>query len=532
MKKVTMSIIVCMMMSAAGVAQKEFTNVYEVKCPISIDTWYSRSDQGLIIAGNDAQLWAMDGVTGKELWKVVYKEMFGVKKCEAWEYEEDHAAIVVRTKGENKGEEVITYLDEMTGKSLGNSETVLKERKSRADSPRVRSKSKSEWIGKGNLYLDNPNVTLSLDYESPRINASYDRGKKRPITVTCSGELTWSRTVEGSFVRSLCDNAFGPSGFGGDFIDLYVSGNCVFVVYEGLSVIDLQTGALLWETTFDFSTFDLGLMKAEMIIGRAPMPVVDETGVYIADLTKDSRAIKKFDLRTGKVIWESERLKKDAIITEMIIVDGVLLVRNGGKVLVQTLITDTNGGQVCKSEYKEEGDFNLVAYDITSGKALWVGDDVKSLGDKFKSISNLETDGKLLYVTSDRNLFALDPKSGAPKYKVSVDDMKIGTPQTIAIYENDILIDAEEGLARVKLSDGAIVYATDTKKNLGSFIEGDVLYVYTGKEPGDLTQFIRFNLATGAIEGGIKDTPNPYFTVDGNEFIKKKDQVFYRFRTN
>ncbi len=531
MKKATMA-IVCMMMSVASFTQKEFTQMYEVKCPISIDTWYSRSDQALIIAGNESQLWAMDGVTGKELWKVVYKEKFGIKKCEHWWYDEDHAVIEVEMKGEKKGETTITYLDEMTGAAIGDSETVVKERKSKASKSTLKRAPKKQWIGKGDLYLDDPNVSLSLEYESPKINASYDRGKKRPITVTCSGELSWSRTVEGSFVRSLCDNAFGPSGFGGDFIDLYVSGNYVFVVYEGLSVIDLRTGALLWETTFDFSSLDIGLFKAEMIIGRAPMPVVDATGVYIADLTKDSRAIKKLDLKTGKVIWESERLKKDAIITEMIIVDGTLLVRNGGKVQVQTLITDSNGGQVCKSEYKEEGDFNLVAYDITSGKALWVGDDVKSLGDKFKSISNLETDGKLLYVTSDRNLFALEPTTGAPKYKVEISEMKIGKPLEIGIYENDILIDAEEGLARVKLSDGSKVYATDTKKNLGSFIEGDVLYVYTGKEPGELTQFIRFNIETGAIEGGIKDTPSPYFTFDGNEFIKKKDQVFYRFKTN
>lgn len=527
-KKSSIFLFAILMINNIVWSQKEFKQLYEVKFPVSVDTWMNNDDQTIAVAGNDAALCALDAVTGKVLWQFTLKEKFGIKKCESWDYDTDLEVVEISCKGDKKDDRISYFVDSRTGETITDMTTKQKLTKTKYVRPK---KQKKSWVGKGSLDLENPNVSLSLDYESPKINSSYDKKKKRPIAVSCVGEYTWTANIEGSFVRALCSNATGMGDFGGDFIDLFVSGNFVFVVYEGLSVIDLKTGKLLWETTFDFSSLDLGLMKTEMIIGRAPMPVCDASGAYIADLSKETRAIRKFDLATGKILWESQRLKKDAIITEMILIDGILMVRNGGKVQVQTYIVDTNGGSVCKSEMKEEGDFSLAAYDAATGKLLWVGDDVKSLGDKFRSISNLLTDGTLLYVSSDRNLFALDPKTGAPKYKVDISDMKIGKPNFIAEYESDIIIDGEEGLARLQKSDGKVKYATDTKKNLGSFFAGDVFYVWTGKDADDWSQFIRFNIETGAIEGGIKDTGYPYFSPDGNDFIKKDNNVLMRYST-
>lgn len=217
----------------------------------------------------------------------------------------------------------------------------------------------------------------------------------------------------------------------------------------------------------------------------------------------------------------------------MIVVNGTLIVRNGGEVLVQKLVTNANdGSQTCISEMKEEGDFSLNAYDASTGKLLWIADDLKALGDKFKGISNLLSEDGLVYVTSEKNLFALDPKTGAAKWKVDITKMKIGKPSNIYFIGDDILIEAKEGLARVKKADGTVKYATNTDQNFGGFFRGDVFYLWTGKKPDDRNKFIRFNLETGAIEGGIEDTYYPYFTEDGNEFIKKKDQVLFRYRTN
>jgi len=256
--------------------------------------------------------------------------------------------------------------------------------------------------------------------------------------------------------------------------------------------------------------------------------------VCVADLSKDVRCIRKFDLATGKVLWQSEKLDKDAIITQMLVINDVLVLRNGGAVVKQELIMDLNTGQYkeCRTGITNEGDFSLNAFDINTGKMLWAGDKQKSLGDKFKNITNLLSDGSNLYVSSNDNLFCLDAKAGEAKTKVDVAKMKIGDITSLSFYKDDILIHGTKGIARVSKTDGAVKYATNTEKNIGEFYEGDVFYIYTGEKPENRNEFIRFNLETGAIEGKIKDTPSPYFTFDGNEFIKKKDQTFFRYKTN
>jgi hypothetical protein len=137
----------------------------------------------------------------------------------------------------------------------------------------------------------------------------------------------------------------------------------------------------------------------------------------------------------------------------------------------------------------------------------------------------------ILYVACDRNLFALDPKTANMKFKVDLAAMKIGKPDEIMFLGDDIFISSEEGLARVEKATGKVKYSTNTDKNLGAFVRGDVFYLWVGKKPDEINAFIRFNLESGAIEGKIEDTPHPYFSPDGNEFIKVKDDVLARYST-
>ncbi|MBK7110865.1 MAG: hypothetical protein IPH60_00225 [Flavobacteriales bacterium] len=59
----------------------------------------------------------------------------------------------------------------------------------------------------------------------------------------------------------------------------------VFVVYEGITCLDLGTGKVLWSTTFDNTETSLGL-KAKQVIGRAAMPLPAADGVYVCDFSK------------------------------------------------------------------------------------------------------------------------------------------------------------------------------------------------------------------------------------------------------
>ncbi len=532
--KNTLTLLLGWILLLSANAQKEFTRIYEVKSPVEVDTWYCRSDRGLIVAGNDAALMAMDGVTGKILWQIDCKSLVGIKKSQDWEYQEDIAAVKLEFKGDKKTGDRVVYLDEATGKIIESDVTKRSSASQKGTHLSLFNLPKKEWLGREVLNVEGRDLQLRLSYESPVLNSSFKRDKKMPIEVTCSGEYNWTSDISGNFVRSLCDNGGNFGVEFGDFITLHVDGNIVFVIYEGISALDLKTGKLLWETPFAYTLFDFGMAKHEMVIGRAPMPLVDGNSVYIADLGKDSRCIKKIEASSGSILWQSQKLDKDAIITQMLLVNGALLVRNGGRVVKQELIMDLNTGNYVKCITKEEneGDFSLTAYDASSGKPLWEGKSVKELGDKFKNISNLLTDGQSVYVCSDKQLFALAPKTGIPSSHWDIASLKLGSIDALTYYHDDLLVHGEKGIARFAKNESQAKYATQCGKNLGEFFRGNAFYIYTGENEEELNEFIRFNLENGTIEGKIKDTPYPKFTPDGNEFVKKKDQVFYRYKTN
>lgn len=69
-------------------------------------------------------------------------------------------------------------------------------------------------------------------------------------------------------LRALCSNA-GGDGDLGDYINMELHGDHIFVIYEGISVFDLKTGKKLWETTFDNIDFSFGLMKSTQIFRQS-----------------------------------------------------------------------------------------------------------------------------------------------------------------------------------------------------------------------------------------------------------------------
>ena len=56
--------------------------------------------------------------------------------------------------------------------------------------------------------------------------------------------------------------------------------------------------------------------------------------------------------------------------------------------------------------------------------------------------------------------------------------------------------------------------------------------MWTGKEKGDLKNFTRVDLTSGKLLGKMSDTYYPYFTADGNAFIKFDGKNIYRYLTN
>lgn len=525
MKKKLFTLALILSAFATAWAQKEFPVIFKSQFPVKTDWRFVNDERSLALGGNKEAIAMMDGLTGKILWTFTMKQKFGVKKCDDWDWDHTTNAVWILLEPAKKGEDGRKiFLDEQTGAEIGNIA-------SRKQAP-VKVQKKSREYVKDALLLDD-NSIVNLSYERPQIASSIGKGTKMPITVQCSGATSWKLTFEGRVMRSLCTNAFGESRFGGDFLSMSLIGSKLFVIYEGITVIDVATGKMLWQTTFDNTEFDFGVFKSVQTVGRAAMPVADPSAAFIVDLSNKENNIKKLDLATGATIWQTETFKNGAIVPDLQLAGNVLLAQFGGEVIAQTYIPGTSGRpDVCKSEPKVMGDFGVKAYDVSTGKLLWQTAGMKELNDKFSgTITNIETAGNIAFFASDKNLFAVEALSGKVVFQVQLSKMKVGKPKAIELLDGNILVWGDFGVASVSSNTGAVNYATNTKKNLDHFWVDEACFIWVGKDIYNLNNFIRFDVKTGAILGGITETGHPKFTPDGSAFIKFDGAKVSRYST-
>lgn len=509
----------CLLGSIGLFAQKEFPLVYKTEFPIDVKRFSITEDRTLAIGGAKDEVAVMDAVNGKLVWKADLKEKFG--KIKWWRYNSALQVIEVTLKSDNKDEQQLVYLDEKTGNVEKQvSRPVVTPKKTK------RSRKKLESV----ISIPDKNATVELTYDHSLFTPAGGKGRKTNVHVICSGGMKWDKALDIKIIRSM--NDFGDESISGDQVALDYYNGKVFVIYEGISVLDVNTGDLLWETSFDNTEFDFGLFKSTQTLGRAAMPLCSETAVYVADLTKGVNCVKKLDINSGKILWMSEKLESD-VVPEMQLDGSNLVVQLGGQVIVESYIPGQNGNpDVRKREIKLEGDKGVDVYDANSGKLTWTTRGNKALKDKFSgSITNVLLDGGITYVSSDKNFFAFETSTGNLKFSVPVAQFKIEDPSTIFFYKNNIVLEGKDGVASISKADGKLQYATDTKKNVGSFYVGDAYFVWTKAGDNGPEDFVRMDLDSGAILGKIEDTRFPFFTDDGMYFVKRKGEMLCRYKT-
>lgn len=528
MKKYTIQLL-CVLLSTITLntlAQSAFNQEWKSEFPISVETRMINDDRSLVLGGNMNELAMMNGLTGKIIWQLNFKEKLGQKKAKDWSWDKKVNVVWVDVKAGKKDEVLTSYFKDATGEQI--TEQQYKDL-------RAEYEKGIRWVKKGALTIDAYQTDVWLDYEPKKIVGSAGKGTKSKITVKASGNYTWSTTIDAKYVRTLCTNAIPAAAraFGGDFLRLAYAQNKVFVIYEGMSVIDVTTGKLLWQTDLDNTDFDFGLFKSTQTLGRSGYPYADETGVYVADLSKGQYRIKKFDGTTGAVIWQSEAFDKDDVVPSLQLINGVLLAQFGGRLQTQTYIPGVEGRpDVCKNEYKFAGNAGVKAYDVNTGKLLWTTENMKELGDKFSgAITNLLKVGETACIASDKNFYVFE-SSGKVKFSTSIKALKIGKPISIDTYGNNIvLMQCEEGIALISVLENKVLFATNTDKCLDYQQVGNAFFVWTGKDQFEQSEFVRVDMNNGQILGKAKDMTYPFFSTDGEHVIKLDGGKVIRFQT-
>jgi len=504
-------------------AQSEFKKEWETKIDFDSKWNICNTDLTLILAGNLRELLMIDGLTGKQKWRFNVKEKLNVKLLEDWNFlttkENEPIELVYFDKKVDSN--VVVYLNAQTGE-IDNNNLVLKDKKDEI----IKTKS---TMFTHSVFDQASNTSIKINYQDRLLKSAMGKGSTINFTVNAKGTYNWETTLNGKCLRHLCDNLL-TSNEPDVMFNLLVSNDKVFVIYEGISVLDLKTGKQIWNTTFDNVQLTIGL-RAKQEIGRSAMPITNNNAVFICDFSKGEKAIKKLDINTGNLIWKSDELKNSDVISQLLVANNFLVAKFGGYIRKEIYIPDGNGGigdGTYKVKYDYEGNSEIRVYNIETGKPIWNSNQV-FVDDKFSSSEcSILNDGNKLIACSNKWFYIVNSENGTLLHKAELDKKTIGKPQSIFKFNNNYIVEAEEGIASYSAT-AQKNYAISTNKKLFTEFKGNTYIVWTEKDVEDLNTFIKIDLNTGKITGKIKKCPYPKFNSKGNFFVQFADNIVKKY---
>jgi outer membrane protein assembly factor BamB len=507
MKK-TIVLGIMLSFSLLGFAQNEFKPEQTVSYPFKITTKNINPSHSLVLVTDYKQVAMMDAVTCKVKWSIGLNDKFKIEKAEwcGFSTENDSVWIVYKEKNERK----TLTLNPQTGEKVAG--PVV-------EKPMADEKSKSGEKGKlldiKHSYPFSENgVTVRINYKM-KLMANIFSSSDYALTVLCDGKYNWSQTVNAKVTPALIP--YGSSKLA-DFLTAYVQGDKLFIVYDGFSVLDLASGKILWTSGFDYVNADLGLTKLTQQYPKAPYPYCDGKVVYVTDMHDDARKLKALDASTGKMIWESEKYDKDAMVSNMYFVNNTIINQFGGRIFTLICKVSSNS-ETYISDYAFPADGGFKSYDATSGKLLWTTFDKAEYSGLKKRTTNSIVKDNIIYVATEKELFAIDALTGKLNHSTPLSKLDIGFPKDISFMNDNIFLYATDGFAMLT-TDGKVVYNTPTKEIFKTDVEGSTYVVWIGDDIYNLNSFLCFDPLTGKIAGKIKDTAHPYFSESGDAFIK------------
>lgn len=323
--------------------------------------FYQSTELGVVVAGTEKSLYAIDGSTGQILWR---RENTSLDETDVAPVPGTDLVLLSLEKGDKARIEAV---DLVTGESIWRSDKI-----------------------KGavmQMSVDPESNLLAVVLAKDAKNRPRDGFKRRPLLHVldlASGDEIWKYEVgevemmparwpedSDKEVDYTLDNYYPP---------VFVAGR-LYVFYEGVTSFDARSGKERLREKYRVNEDGLALTEAE--------PIFTESLIYASGHGR-LRAISR---QTGDTEWEAKDL---GLTPEMLLVGDVLYVRTGGQ------FTRLKDGETI-----ERGSYGVSAIDALSGKVLWryKGAD--------KGITNLLLPDRNTIALADRDdLILLDASSG------------------------------------------------------------------------------------------------------------------------
>ena len=356
--------------------------------------FYQTTDFGIILAGTERSLYAVDGQTGERLWR---RETGRINETAVTPVPETDLILFTRDLGSKSRLEAV---DVISGESIWQSEKV------KGDVMQLAVDPSADLIA----------VVLVKD-------ARADTGgdlKRKPVVHMLrlsDGEELWKKELDGEiemmpsrFGEGLGEIAFTLDNFRAP---LMIDGR-LFLFYDGATSYDARTGKEKEREKFRINEEGLALTEAD--------PVIDESRIYLSGRGR----IRAVNRRTGNVEWKADDIGNAA---EMAMVGSTLYVRTGGQF---TRLKD--------GEQEAKGPYGVAAIDSKTGKVLWryKGAD--------KGLTNFVfSDASTILIADRDDLISIDARTGKRKEKV---EHKVERPQFVLLNERgDAVIGGRDEIA-------------------------------------------------------------------------------------
>jgi outer membrane protein assembly factor BamB len=355
--------------------------------------FYQANDLGVILAGTERSLYALDAQTGERLWRLATGR---INETAVTPVPDTDILLVSRDLGSRSRLEAV---DVMSGRKLWQSDKV------RGDVLQLAADPSANLLA----------AVLVRDASGP----AGSEVKRKPIVHMLrlsDGEELWKRELDSAV--AMMPARFGDGGEVPHTLDNYraplLLDGRLHLFYEGATSYDAQTGKEKERERFEVNEKGLALTEAD--------PVFDESRVYISGRGR----IRAVDRRTGNIVWKADDIGSAA---EMALVGGRLFARTGGRF---TRLKD--------GEPIPKGPYGVAAVDSASGRVLWrwKGAD--------KGLTNFIFLDELTLAVADRDdLFVINSHDGKPDYKI---EHGVNDPQFVLRNENgQVIVGGREEIA-------------------------------------------------------------------------------------
>lgn len=371
--------------------------------------FYQTTDFGVLLAGTENSLYAVDGQTGETVWR---KRTKGLDETSITPVPSTDLILVSSDEGDKSRVEAV---DLLSGATIWRSDKV------KGDVLQLAVAPEQDLL-----------AVVLVKKAKGKIGEEFKRTPIIHVFQLSNGGELWKKELESDV--QMMPSRFDSDGEVAYTLDNYrpplILDGRLFLFYEGATSYDARTGREGTREKFGINEGGLALTEAD--------PVFDDKFLYTSGRGK----VRAVNRRSGEVEWEAKDL---GVTPEMAVVGNVLYVRTGGQF---TRIKD--------GEKEEKGSFGVSAIDTENGKTLWryKGAD--------KGLTNFVfADANRILIADKDDLLTIDARSGK---KLSEFEHDVERAQFVLVNERgEAVVGGRDEIAAFQVNNSRLKAQSDSR---------------------------------------------------------------------